>query len=209
MFLNTVNNTLLSLIDQLADRPAIADSCYLAGGTALALQLGHRVSIDLDFFTPTPFTPEKYELLLIKLGCTIISAEKDTIHASQTGARISLISYPYPCITPFVTFRGINLASIKDIACMKAVAIAQRSEKKDFFDMYELLKQIDVAELKQDFFNKYGNSRINCYHILKSFFFFDEAEQQPDPLSLNNTTWQQVKDYFGKHERELMRELVC
>jgi len=143
------------------------------------------------------------------LGCTIISSEKDTIHASQSGARISLISYPYPCIAPFIAFRGINLASLRDIACMKAVAIAQRSEKKDFFDMYELLKQIDPADLKQDFLNKYGSARINCYHILKSFFFFDDAEQQPDPVSLNNTTWQQVKNYFMENEKELMQKLVC
>lgn len=209
MFLNAVNNSLLSLIDQLAQQPDIADSFYLAGGTALALQLGHRISVDLDFFISTPFPEERYERLLIENGCVIISSEKNTIHAVNTTARLSLINYPYPCIAPFVSFRGINLASIQDIACMKTVAISQRSEKKDFYDMYELLKHVGVSELKQLFLSKYSSSRINCYHILKSFFFFEEAEQQPDPVSLNGTTWQQVKQFFLEREVQLMQELLC
>lgn len=75
--------------------------------------------------------------------------------------------------------------------------------------MYELLKHIGVSELKQLFLSKYSSSRINCYHILKSFFFFEEAEQQPDPVSLNGTTWQQVKQFFLEREVQLMQELLC
>jgi len=209
MFLNTINNSLLSVIDRLSQQPAIADSFYLAGGTALAMQLGHRISVDLDFFTSVSFPVEQYESLLIEDGCAIISSEQNTIHASYHDARISLISYPYPCIEALVPFRGIKLASTRDIACMKVVAIAQRSEKKDFYDMYELLKQMDFKELKQLFLSKYSSSRINCYHILKSFFFFDEADQQPDPVSLNGTTWQQVKQFFENQEEDMMRTLLC
>jgi predicted nucleotidyltransferase component of viral defense system len=209
MFLHAVNNTLLSLIDRLAQVNAMAESFYLAGGTALALQLGHRISVDLDFFTQKPFQAEMYENLLIEKQCRIISSEQGTIHAYHGEAKLSLISYPYPCVAPFVPFRGINLAAVQDIACMKAVAISQRSEKKDFYDMYELMQHLGALELKELFLSKYSSARINCYHILKSFFFFDEADKQPDPLSLNGARWPEVRQYFLDREEELMRDMLC
>ena len=92
---------------------------------------------------------------------------------------------------------------------MKAVAISQRSDKKDFYDMYEILKTMKPLNLKNLFLEKFSKARINCYHILKSFFYFDDAYQQPDPISLNGTSWGQVKSYFVEHEKELMLALVC
>jgi len=75
--------------------------------------------------------------------------------------------------------------------------------------MFEILKPLPLRDLKRLFLEKFSEARINCYHILKSFFYFDDADQQPDPLSLNGTTWEQVKSCFVEHEKELMRELVC
>jgi hypothetical protein len=90
---------------------------------------------------------------------------------------------------------------------MKVVAISQRAEKKDFFDMMEILQRNGPAQLKTMFLEKYGEAKINCYHILKSFFYFADVEEAPDLVSLNNTTWEQVKSYFLSHEKILTNEL--
>jgi hypothetical protein len=209
MFLNTVDKQLLLLIDSLSIRPEISEHFYLAGGTGLALQLGHRTSIDIDLFTQEQFNTELVTTAIIALGGQIIQSETGTVHGVVNGVKISFLFYPYPLLHPLYAFHGIRLASIDDIAAMKAVAISQRGDKKDFYDMYEILKTMKPLNLKNMFLEKFSKARINCYHILKSFFYFDDADQQPDPLSLNGTSWVQVKNYFTEHEKELMREWVC
>lgn len=209
MFLNTVDKQLLLLMDSLSIRPEIADHFYLAGGTGLALQLGHRASVAIDLFTPEQFNLERITTAIIELGGQVIQSEVGTVHGLVNGVKISFLFYPYPLLQPFYTFHGIRLASIEDIAAMKAVAISQRGDKKDFYDMYEILKTMKPLNLKNLFLEKFSKARINCYHILKSFFYFDDADQQPDPISLNGTSWGQVKSYFVEHEKELMLALVC
>lgn len=209
MFLNAVDNQLLLLIELLSSQPDIAEHFYLAGGTGLALQLGHRTSIDIDLFSKDAFHAERYASIIIELGGRVIQSESGTVHGVVGGVRLSFLLYPYKMLQPLQLFRGMQVASIADIAAMKAVAISQRGDKKDFFDMYEIFKTFSHHDLKTLFIEKFGEARINCYHILKSFLYFDDADQQPDPLSLNGTTWKQVKSYFVDHEKELMRELVC
>lgn len=209
MFLNTIDNRQLLLIDSLANIPDIAHRFYLAGGTALALQYGHRTSIDLDMFSQKPFDGGTIADTLVEIGGQIIMEEIGTVHAVVNGVKVSFLYYPYPLLKPLKEFHGIPMASTEDIAAMKAVAISQRGDKKDFFDMYEILKTITPADLKKLLLSKFSQARINCYHILKSFFYFDDADRQPDPLSLNGTTWEQVKNYFIEREEELMRGLVC
>jgi hypothetical protein len=209
MFLNTVDNQLLLLIDSFSAHSEIAETFYLAGGTGLALQLGHRTSIDIDLFSQDTFIAERYASLIIGLGGKVIQSESDTIHGVVAGVKVSFLHYPYPLLRQPQLFHGLHIASIEDIAAMKAVAISQRGDKKDFFDMYEILKTMPPRDFKNLFLKKFSEARINCYHILKSFFYFDDADQQPDPLSLNGTTWEQVKNYFVEHEKEFVRELVC
>jgi len=208
MFLNTIDNRQLLLIDSLANIPDIAHRFYLAGGTALALQYGHRTSIDLDMFSQKPFDGGTIADTLVEIGGQIIMEETGAVHAVVNGVKVSFLYYPYPLLKPLKEFHGIPMASTEDIAAMKAVAISQRGDKKDFFDMYEILKTITPADLKKLLLSKFSQARINCYHILKSFFYFDDADRQPDPLSLNGTTWEQVKNYFIEREEELMRGLV-
>ncbi len=209
MFQNAVDKQLLLLIELLSKHPEIAGHFYLAGGTGLALQLGHRISIDIDLFSQESFDSELYAALIIKLGGRVIQSESGAVHAVVDGVRLSFLYYPYKMLQPFQLFRGMRVASLGDIAAMKVVAISQRGDKKDFFDLYEISKSISPHDLKILFLEKFTESRINCYHILKSFFYFDDADQQPDPISLNGASWEQVKSYFVNHEKEFMRELVC
>ena len=138
-----------------------------------------------------------------------LNIPREEITCFSTPLINSCFYFHHPLLKPLQTFQNLNVASLEDIAAMKAVAISQRGDKKDFFDMYEILKTIPHHALKRLFLEKFSEARINCHHILKSFFYFDDADQQPDPISLNGTTWEQVKSYFADHEKILMKELIC
>lgn len=200
-----VDAHLLLLIEKLSSYSLISDFFYLAGGTALAFYLEHRVSEDIDLFSRNTFEVEKYLYLLQTMSGKLLIAEEGTIHCIIEGIKVSLLFYPYQLLFPQKQIRGLNIVSFEDIACMKAVALSQRGEKKDFFDMFEILKIIKPAELKNMLLKKYGQERVNCYHILKSFFYFDDAEDSPDPLSLKSVAWPEVKQFFIDHEADLTK----
>ncbi len=207
MFTEAVVPGLLLLMRRLAAVPMISAHFYLAGGTGLALQLGHRRSDDLDLFSPEPWPAEFLEPLLVGWGGTILVSEARTVHASVAGVRVSFLHYPYPLVTPCLYLEQLRLASMADIGCMKVIAISQRAEKKDFFDLMAVLQRLSVAELKSLLLAKYGERRLNFYHILKSLLYFAEAEASPDPVSLTGTTWEEVKSFFLSREKELWQEL--
>ena len=171
------------------------------------MQLGHRKSEDLDFFSPAGWDGDWVETILLEMGGKVLVSEARTVHGLISDYKVSFFFYPYKILEPFIYFGNLKIASIADIGCMKAVAISQRAEKKDFFDMMEILHRYRPSQLKTMFLEKYGEERINCYHILKSFFYFADVEEAPDPVSLNNTTWEQVKSFFLTHEKTLTEEL--
>jgi predicted nucleotidyltransferase component of viral defense system len=96
----------------------------------------------------------------------------------------------------------VKLAQLKDILCMKMVAIAQRAEKKDFFDLYELL-QLPVRNFTELLEKKYGHPTINTAHIMRSLFYFEEAEESDTPKSLKGLTWSKVKNYLKKNQQQI------
>ncbi len=208
MFEQTITSNMLLLVEELAQISSISSSFYMAGGTALAIQIGHKKSLDIDLFTKQKFNEEKLSQIIISLGGTVSIVENSRIHGSIKEEKLTLLHYPYPLLNDCVIFHSFNLAGIEDIACMKAVAISQRGEKKDFFDMFEILKLISPLRLRQLFLEKYTSARINCYQILKFFYYFDDAELQPDPIVLNNTSWPEVKNFFIAKEKEIMRDFL-
>ena len=209
MFEKAVDARLLLLINNLSRIPELCENFYLAGGTGLTLQLGHRKSFDIDLFTEKEFNVERYSEIILNLKGRILREERGTIDAIVDGLKLTLLFYPYKMLSEFHNFAGIRLADIKDIACMKIVAISQRAEKKDFYDLYEILQNISPSELKNLFLEKYGEQKINCYHILKSFFYFTDVEDSPDVISLKDIKWDKVKDYFIANEKVLTDSLLC
>ncbi|MFZ2959104.1 MAG: nucleotidyl transferase AbiEii/AbiGii toxin family protein [Candidatus Ozemobacteraceae bacterium] len=208
MFSEAVPVSVHQVIERLRTLPVIANF-YLAGGTALALHLGHRCSVDLDFFTDDVFDGMKLADSLTNLGGELRTQQEDTLHAMLDEVKCSFFRYPYPRLESFHSFSGINLAAVPDIAAMKVVAIAQRGTKKDFFDLYEILRQHTPQQLKTWVLGKFGERRINCYHVLRSLVFFADADVDPDPISLNETSWPVVKSFFLSLEKELSEKLLC
>lgn len=209
MFESAIDNAVLRLMHELFAKESVAARFYQAGGTALALLRGHRRSVDIDLFATEPFDEESIVRLVSGHEGVILARDRGTVHGLVGAVRVSFLHYPYPLLRPEIRLDTIRLASIDDIAAMKVVAVSQRAEKKDFFDMHEILKTMSAAQVKAATIGKFGSAQINCYHALRSFFFFDDAEDSPDPISLNGTTWPQVKTWFQQHERELTSALLC
>ena len=175
----------------------VLDRCYLAGGTGLALHLGHRRSQDLDFMSPEPVAPDALIQKLQKLaGFGLESQAPNTLHATIRRIKVSFLAYPYPLLFSFMIFLGVKVADPRDIACMKLSAIASRGTKRDFVDLYVVSKQYDVSQVLEWFKQKYAQVNQNVMHVLKSLAYFEDAEKDPMPDMLEPLSWGEVKRFF-------------
>jgi predicted nucleotidyltransferase component of viral defense system len=182
----------------------------LVGGTALALQLGHRISVDLDFFSLHDFDGDVilFELQKIfNLNVTMNKANQLMLNVeyppkSDLVVKLDILKYPYPLISSIINFDDIRLLAIEDIIPMKLSAIANRGAKKDFYDIYFLLKQFSLKEMLSLFSQKFPN--ISHFHLLKSLVYFDDADEDANPKLLIQISWGQVKTTI---EKEVMKVL--
>lgn len=183
---------------------------YLAGGTGLSLQLGHRQSLDLDFFSLKIFNVDK---LLDEIAPDkIFFVEKGTVHCEIENIKFSFLSYKQPLIYPLILWRKLNLADWKDIIAEKFKAISQRGTKKDFYDLYAVLKlKISIEEVCRIFKDRFTLSGINFYHVLRSLVFFEDADDEPFPVLMSKNAdweWEQVKKFFEQNIREFEKHLI-
>ncbi len=173
---------------------------YLAGGTALALQVGHRKSVDLDFFIKYPRFDNTDLLDKLSLGGDLeIKLNKDnTIFASLFKAKISFIAYPFfvPKQKP-VHYGVVKILKPTDIAVMKIIAISQRGRKRDFFDLYWCAQNLEsLEETIKRLPVQYPRVAHNYHHILKSLVYFEDAEGDPAPVIFFKASWSEVKKFF-------------
>ena len=175
-------------------QPDFLKSFYLTGGTALALQIGHRESEDLDFFSPKSFEPIKIEQSLSQYGkLSQTKLDKGTLNTYLNGVKLQFLEYPYPLIKPTTKWGSISLSSVEDIAATKIQTIGMRGSKKDFVDLYFLLKQFTLPDLFALMAKKYARVDYSQTHLLKSLVYFADAETQPLPKMHQPVTWDQVK----------------
>jgi hypothetical protein len=175
-------------------------SFYLAGGTALALRLGHRLSRDFDFFNSQPFDEEVLLNGLKDVGnLSVVSKGRETLHLNISGIKVSFLGYQYPVLFPFESFLQVQIADARDIACMKISAIAGRGSKRDFVDLYVIAKRYGLAYLLDLFKKKYSQIDFNLVHALKSMTYFKDAEKEPMPKMLIDISWDEITEFF-RHE---------
>lgn len=183
----------------------LVDNFYLGGGTALALQLGHRESIDLDWFSQSYFSNNAVKEKLSSLGKLEIVGEEDgTVNAVLDGVKVSFLRYRYALILPLIDFKGIKLADKRDIAAMKIDAASSRGSKKDFIDIDFLLKEYTLEELIAFFELKYQDIDYNKLHILKSLVYFEDADNEPMPVMIQKADWDEVKRSIRDKVNEIM-----
>lgn len=170
---------------------------YLAGGTALALRFGHRLSVDLDFFTPELFDEDALLARLQGLPeFSLVAKAPHAIHAVIRGTKVSFLGYSYRRLFPPAHFEGVPVADPRDIACMKLSAIASRGTKRDFIDLYVASGRFGLAEILNWFARKYAEVHYSRIHILKSLTFFADAGKDPMPHMLISLEWNDVIRFF-------------
>lgn len=181
------------LVNKLKDIPNIKNF-YLSGGTGLALQLGHRESEDLDFFSQEKFDVQNLQQQLQTLGkLANVETPENTLNLFLENIKLQFLYYPYSLLEKSVAWNGILISSIVDIGCTKLVTVSSRGSKKDFIDIYFILKLFSLKELFQKLDQKYQNINYNQTHILKSLTYFENAEIQPMPRMHKNISWEEVK----------------
>ena len=187
----------------------LMDDAYLAGGTACALQIGHRISVDLDFFTPKEFNAKELARSLKNIGKFELDMQKwGTILGDLERIKFSVFVYKYPVLFPFRSLFGINILDLRDIAAMKIDAISTRGIRRDFIDLYFICQSgISLNKILEFYDHKFGTLASNIIHIQKSLVYFVDAEMTAMPKMLKKAAWGDVKKYFESEVRKLVKKL--
>jgi len=177
---------------------------YLAGGTALALHLGHRYSEDFDFFTDQEFEVETLLSNLQQIGrCQDIRKSPGTLFLKFDSILCSFILYKYNLLEPaIVSLWGFGIVSIREIGAMKIMAIGGRGRRRDFIDLYFIARDLGIENVWKDFEMKYAGSGYDHYHFLRALTYFDDAEADILPRMITPIEWKDVKRFF---ETEIKR----
>lgn len=186
---------------------------YLAGGTALALQLGHRVSVDFDFFTRKQFDAKNLSRKLkdANINFSLDRIDKNTILGLVDKTKFSLFFYDYPLTGKVIPYLGIGLAPLKDIAAMKLLALSDRGIKRDFIDLYFLLaveKVFSLAEIFEFYEEKFKALPQNQGHLLRSLVYFKDADTTDFPRMLKAVSWPKIKKFFEREVKSLTKSLI-
>jgi len=183
---------------------------YLAGGTALSLQIGHRVSVDLDFFTGQEFNETELSTKLTTLPEFVQDGTAQwTVWGKIGQTKFSMFYYNYPLLERSVPFEGIQLASLADIAAMKIHAIEERGTRRDFVDVYFLSKKYSLEDMLGFYQKKYAVLEDHLYSIFRSLDYFEDAErEQQMPQMLTIIQWEEVKEYFRKETHRLTEKNI-
>ena len=208
MFANVLSQNAQDALALLSKSNCLPKNTYLAGGSALALQYGHRISVDFDFFTPSSFNEDKMTSFLMSIGdFKKTEKNKNTLLGDFNQVKFSLFRYQYQLVSAPLNFLGINIASPQDIMVMKLAAIMDRGTKKDFIDIYFLIKNgISIKEGFSLYDKKYKALVNNKYSLIKGLAYFEDADKLAMPEMITKVDWEEVKDFFRKEIIKLADE---
>lgn len=202
----TVEPATLELLKKISALPEL-NEFRLVGGTALSLLLGHRKSIDLDFFSDKPLEKDLLiEALEESFGKIITTNErsKSIYQCIIQNVKVDFVSVRDPFLHPAQIIDRIPFADIKDLIALKLNAVKGRGVKKDFWDIAKLLKNYSLDNLFQFYHDRYRYD--DTFAVIRSIVYFTDAEDDADPETLDGTTWSEVKktitnafdDYYKK-----------
>lgn len=184
---------------------------YLAGGTALALQIKHRKSYDFDIFIKKESSQSLKSQIRKSLGeCSYKLDTKEQINLITPGkVRVTFLYYPYERIEPTVQVNSIDLASIKDIAADKARTIGRRASWRDYVDIFWLIKEdlVEISELREIARKKFGKE-FNSSLFVEQLAYFDDVESGPIEFIDKEYEEAEIKSYLSKlAEKTLQNQL--
>lgn len=197
----TISPGTLQILKELQALPHLRDT-RLVGGTALALQLGHRRSIDLDLFGKLDDTAEEIQNAIAAGHSLTISKDSKNIHAySVDNVKVDIVNYSYAWIDSPIREEGIVLAGLKDIAAMKVAAIIGRGTRKDFIDLFFLLHHFSISEIMNLYLQKYPDGSL--FIAMKSLLYYEDAEREPMPTMFEDVEWPAVKERIRREVSSL------
>ena len=180
---------------------------YLAGGTALALQIGHRISVDFDLFSPNDLPDNLLKKIrkifkVSKIKVQISHSEQLTL--SLNGAQLTFVRYPYPLIFKLITYQGVKFLSVPEIAATKAYTVGRRPNFKNYVDLYFILKEkfislpgiINICEKK---YKDEFNDRL----FLEQLVYLEDVIEAPIQFLKKPVTKEEMLKFFEKEIKKL------
>lgn len=195
-------------LDRLKGEPLLSGFC-LVGGTAVALHLGHRRSLDLDLFSTSPDVDlELIRARLVVLGAEVVQSTPAVLRVRLDGEPIDIVRYPYaPLEPPIAGLAGFPLAGLRDLGAMKLAAIARRGARRDFWDLFEIVtRAMPLAEVGAAYRRKFGTSENDLYQAARALVYFVDADaERAMPRGLDAARWSEIKTYFERESPTLVR----
>lgn len=201
----TIEPDTLELLKKLQALPVLRLT-RLVGGTSLALQLGHRKSIDLDLFGQVDC--DNTELLEALRSCGSVTQLKASANINIfaiNGVKVDIVNYAFPWLEDAITEDGIVLAKLQDIAAMKVNAVIGRGTRKDFIDLAHIMKSYTLPQVLHFYFMKYPEASM--FLAAKSMSYFADADADPMPYMFTEETWNDIKAYISKQYEEYGEKL--
>jgi predicted nucleotidyltransferase component of viral defense system len=198
----SVDKDTLLLLKKLQSIEELKDM-RLVGGTALALYLGHRKSIDLDLFGNHNLDIEELINIIQKqdIDVELTSSNENACGFFLNNIKVDIVKYSYPWLKEVYREDDIRLARKEDISAMKLLAITKRGTKKDFIDLFFLLKEYSLKQMLNFFQEKYP--KMSLFMVIKSLDYFADAEQYSMPKMLVDVSWQEVKEKIKQEVKDL------
>jgi len=183
------------------------DNFYLAGGTALSLQMGHRISVDFDFFSNDEISKDllfkvKKVFKDIKINISVNNSDELTIFLNET--KLTFLKYSFPVVFDFVEFKGIKLLNIKEIAASKAYTIGRRGSYKDYIDLYYVIfeNHADLNEIIKIAEKKYKNE-FNSRLFLEQLIYLDDVIDKNIIFLKEKIEKKELKTFFTQKIKEI------
>ncbi len=206
LYHSTVEPATLVILKKLIAIPELS-SFYLVGGTNLSLRYGHRISVDLDLFSTKDFDTDSL-IKILEANFTGLSYKSNTnpvgLFCFIDNVKVDFVRHHnFKMIDEEINLEEIRMFGDKDIIAMKITAILRRAQKKDFFDVAELLKKYSLKQMMAFYQTKYP-SQMLAISIPHAITYFEDAEQSENPVSLNGETWESVKNSIKKAVRDYL-----
>jgi hypothetical protein len=184
---------------------------YLAGGAGVSWHLGHRISNDLDLFSKAPtlaFAPLRRAILAKVDGAEVLALTDATLRLRMVGIPVDVVRYPYPPLeNPRRGPEGVSVAGLRDLAAMKLATIAGRGLRRDFWDVYAIVRAgMPIATAVGAYEARFGLAEPELYHLARALTYFDDAEREEVfPRGLTERRWNAIKSFFRREAPKLLR----
>lgn len=199
----------LQVLERLTHMQGLKDF-YLAGGTAVALHLGHRISEDFDFFTPREFDAALLRDELYNAGDFVVTDIKNlTLHGVFDGVKVSFLYYAHPLVFPPLLYHDCPIADLPDLAPIKLDTVGSRGSKKDFIDLFFIAREsIPLKEIFKLYEKKYAHLQVNIKHLIMSLTYFEDADNAGDRIIMlkKRAAWNEIKNFFQEQAKFLLDE---